>query len=83
MDKTWRSAHFNEIVRRTLDASNPTLAAQFRTRLLEDPDGLIAEEGYDLTEEEYNILKNATKEAMDRTAEFVAASASEGGVGQR
>lgn len=75
MQKTWRSAHFNEIVRRAIDASNPTLAAQFRDRLLTDPEGLIAEEGYDITEEEINMIKAATTDAMERTARFVSVSA--------
>lgn len=74
MKKAWRSAHFNEIVRRTLDASDPVMAAQFRGRLLEDPEGLVKAEGFDITEDEMNLLKSVTQDAVDRTARFVSSA---------
>ena len=72
-----RSVHFNEIVRRSLDTSNPNGSAEFRARLLSDPEGLIRDEGFEISETELGMLKTLTTEAVGRTARFVTSAVDE------
>lgn len=55
--------------------------AEFRTRLLKDPDGVISGEGYEVGEETRERIRQAASASPAAVESAISASAREGGVG--